>query len=82
MAKKKAVRKTAPTKPAPPAFPGRTLQENLRSDIVRPVQNVLGIKADGWYGRKTLEAVAAFQSKNSLQCTGVVDKITWDTLFR
>ena len=82
MAKKKAVRKTAPAKPAPPAFPGRALQENLRSDIVRPVQNVLGIKADGWYGRKTLEAVAAFQSKNSLQCTGVVDKITWDTLFR
>ena len=50
MAKKKAVRKTAPAKPAPPAFPGRALQENLRSDIVRPVQNVLGIKVDGWYG--------------------------------
>lgn len=82
MAKKKAVRKTAPAKPAPPAFPGRALHENLRSDVVRPVQNVLGIKVDGWYGRRTLEAVAAFQAKSGLQCTGIVDKITWDTLFR
>lgn len=81
MAKKKAVRKTAPAKPAPPAFPGRALHENLRSDVVRPVQNVLGIKVDGWYGRRTLEAVAAFQSKSGLQCTGIVDKITWDRLF-
>ena len=82
MAKKKAVRKAAPAKPAPPAFPGRALHENLRSDVVRRVQNVLGIKVDGWYGRRTLEAVAAFQSKSGLQCTGIVDKITWDTLFR
>lgn len=81
MARKKAVKKAAPVKSAPPAFPGRALQENLRSDIVRPVQNVLGIKVDGWYGRRTLEAVAAFQSKSGLQCTGIVDKITWDRLF-
>lgn len=81
MARKKAVRKTAPAKPAPPTFPGRALQENLRADVVHPVQTVLGIKVDGWYGRKTLEAVAAFQAESGLPCTGIVNKSTWDKLF-
>ena len=81
MARKKAVKKTAPAKPAPQAFPGRALQEDLRSDIVRPIQAALGIKVDGWYGRKTLEAVAKFQANSGLQSTGIVNKITWDTLF-
>lgn len=81
MARKKAVKKTAPVKSAPPAFPGRALQEDLRSDIVFLVQAALGIKVDGWYGRKTLEAVAKFQANSGLQSTGIVNKITWDKLF-
>jgi peptidoglycan hydrolase-like protein with peptidoglycan-binding domain len=65
-----------------PTYPGRDIEEGMRSGLVVQVQSALGIKSDGWYGRKTLEAVAAFQAKEKLYVSGIVDKLTWAALFK
>ena len=37
---------------------------------------------DGIYGAMTRDAVSAFQKKTGLPVTGIVDKITWDAIFK
>jgi len=56
-------------------YPG---DQNL---IVAWIQLFLGIKSDGWYGQKTLEAVIAYQVANSLETDGVIGPKTWRKLL-
>ena len=44
------------------------------------VPNVLPITADGSFGEKTRESVKSYQKAYSLNETGIVDEITWDSL--
>ena len=78
----KVAKATTPAPVPAPPYPGRELEEGMRSHLVATVQEALGVKVDGWYGRKTLEAVAAFQAKNKMQVSGNVGKTTWSALFK
>ena len=79
------------TAPATPAFK-RTLalkSPRLNGPDVLAAQTRLialtlngkGGKGDGWYGPNTAKTVRDFQSANSLNATGVLDRATWDKLF-
>lgn len=61
------------------AQPVRSLQQMLRtiheSDSRHPA-----IIPDGLYGRKTLEAVSAFQRLHGMAVTGVADQATWEAV--
>ncbi len=65
----------------------RVLKRGSRGEAVKTVQTMLGNKgirvgaADGIYGRKTQKGVRAFQKKERLTVTGVVDVKTFDALF-
>jgi len=50
----------------------KTLTEYEYGDVV----------ADGVFGDITENAIMDFQSRNGLEPTGVVDKITWNALAR
>src|SRR5215472_6676505 len=56
-------------------------------DLVREIQQALitaGCKlksADRIYGNDTFNAVEEFQTKNSLEATGIVDQATWQALM-
>jgi peptidoglycan hydrolase-like protein with peptidoglycan-binding domain len=76
---------TAPVTPAPVSAPGRpALSGSLRigstGEVVRYVQSVLGITADGQFGPVTDRAVRAFQAANGLQVDGIVGPITYGRL--
>lgn len=59
--------------------PVRSLQTMLRvlaeDDILLPI-----VVPDGIYGPSTMNAVSAFQRKNGMPITGVVDQITWEMI--
>ena len=61
------------------AQPVRSLQQMLRTlhehDPIHP-----RVIPDGIYGRKTMEAVSAFQRLHALPVTGVADQATWDAI--
>ena len=44
------------------------------------LQKLLGIKADGLFGKKTESAVIGFQQRNDLQPDGIVGTATWSIL--
>ena len=52
-----------------------------QGDRVIKLQQRLNIKADGYYGSKTKEAVRNWQRANKLPVTGVVELDMWDRLF-
>lgn len=57
---------------------------NKASEAVQAViraQAILGIGADGKFGSGTETAVKAFQKKNNLPESGIVDDATWKALF-
>jgi peptidoglycan hydrolase-like protein with peptidoglycan-binding domain len=77
----------APTKPAQPGISttGKPALSGLlkigsTGEVVRYIQSVLGIKADGQFGPITDKAVRAFQSANNLQVDGIVGPITYGRL--
>lgn len=70
----------APTPPAA-AFPGN-LQLGSRGKNVRFIQRKLKLKQDGDFGPLTEKAVSAFQKKNGLVQTGIVDTKIWDLLAK
>jgi hypothetical protein len=51
----------------------KQLQRNNSGERVKYLQALLGITADGLYGKKTAAAVAAFQKKNSINADGIVN---------
>ena len=61
------------------AQPVRSLQQMLRT-LHEADDRYLRIIPDGIYGRKTLEAVSAFQRLHGLPMTGVADQTTWDAI--
>ena len=76
---------SVPTTPAPvntsgkPALSG-SLRIGSTGEVVRYVQSVLGITADGQFGPVTDRAVRAFQSANGLKVDGIVGPITYGRL--
>jgi lysozyme len=70
------------------AAPGFTLMQKFPfSFIVKDLQRKLQEKgflhdvADGFFGKKTFEAVAAFQTANALVGNGIIDAQTWNKLL-
>ena len=61
----------------------------MNGEDIRALQNRLmdvsriprGKGGDGWYGPVTEANVLVFQAANGLPVTGVVDTVTWNTLF-
>ena len=76
---------SAPVTPAPVSAPVKpVLSGSLRigstGEVVKYVQSVLGIKADGQFGPITDRTVRAFQSANGLKVDGIVGPITYGRL--
>lgn len=74
-------------------FPGENLQEGNRGGEVRVLQYMLALIAefdeeippvtvDGVFGKATTQAVRAFQRLVGLPVTSVVDRITWEAIYR
>jgi hypothetical protein len=68
--------------PAPVAKPSKPvlsgwLKRGSTGAVVRYIQSVLGIKADGQFGPITDKAVRAFQKANGLKVDGIVGPITY-----
>jgi len=71
--------------PAPVSNSGKpALSSSLRigstGEVVKYIQSVLGITADGQFGPITDRAVKAFQSANGLKVDGIVGPITYGRL--
>jgi peptidoglycan hydrolase-like protein with peptidoglycan-binding domain len=58
-----------------------TLKRGSRGNEVVQVQTLLGIDADGIFGKKTEAAVKAFQAANGLKVDGIVGRQTWAALL-
>lgn len=58
----------------------RVLRIGDKGNDVRLVQQALGIKVDGDFGRATKTAVEEFQKNNGLTVDGVVGSTTWEAL--
>jgi len=76
---------SAPVAPTPVSAPIKpVLSGSLRigstGEVVKYVQSVLGIKADGQFGPITDRTVRAFQSANGLKVDGIVGPITYSRL--
>lgn len=71
-----------PLPPIPPEDPkGRpTLRRGARDQMVRVIQEELGVKVDGDFGPKTEAAVRQFQRDNGLVPDGIVGTLTWAAL--
>ena len=63
------------------AQPIRSLQTMLRV-LGEYDDKYASLIPDGIYGRKTMEAVSAFQRLHALPVTGVTDQATWDAIAR
>lgn len=58
----------------------QTLKFGSKGDSVRELQKLIGVKADGIFGKDTESAVIGFQNKNKLTADGVVGPATWAKL--
>jgi peptidoglycan hydrolase-like protein with peptidoglycan-binding domain len=63
-----------------PAYPG-VLRNGSRGKSVILVQEKVRVEPDGWYGRKTTQAVRKYQQNNKLYNDGVVGPNTWKSMF-
>jgi murein DD-endopeptidase MepM/ murein hydrolase activator NlpD len=75
--KPEAIVAPAPT-PAKAALP--VLKVGSKGGAVKKVQAKIGVKADGAFGPKTQAALKAWQVKNGVAPTGIVDAATWAKL--
>lgn len=73
------------TQPVPLPQPVETARPTLRrgskGQEVRTLQELLKIKVDGDFGRKTEQAVRTFQAGSGLKVDGKVGKLTWAALL-
>jgi hypothetical protein len=60
--------------------PGRLLRRGDRGSDVATVQQLLGVDADGIFGRLTRAKVLEFQSSAGLAADGIVGPLTWSAL--
>lgn len=58
-----------------------TLKYGSRGETVKQLQRLLGITADGVFGKKTREAVRKYQTAQNLAADGIVGPKTWDKLL-
>lgn len=62
-------------------FSGAHVQQGSTGPVVSALQNALGLKADGAYGKATTKRVKDFQRENGVTVTGKVDTTTWRALL-
>lgn len=62
-------------------IPTSVLRLGSKGEDVKKLQKLLGITADGIFGKMTRLAVQAFQLKNNLYADGIVGKKTWEALL-
>ena len=60
----------------------KTIKYGDENTLVKIYQTVRGLKADGIFGKKTLNDVKDFQKANSLVVDGIVGIKTWDCLLK
>ena len=53
-----------------------------KGEEVKKLQKLLGIKADGDYGKKTLKAVKSFKRQHGLYASGIVTEQVWELLTK
>jgi murein L,D-transpeptidase YcbB/YkuD len=63
-----------------PALPG-IIKLGSQGELVRLIQDKLGIKVDGIFGSLTEKAVKEFQRNNGLAVDGIVGQNTWSKMF-
>ena len=56
------------------------LKNGKSGELVKALQELLGIEVDGIFGPATFRAVKAFQRKHGLAMDGVVGPLTWKKL--
>lgn len=56
------------------------LKTGSKGNDVKKLQQLLGLSADGVFGKKTEEAVKNFQTKNGLTPDGIVGEQTWNKI--
>jgi peptidoglycan hydrolase-like protein with peptidoglycan-binding domain len=77
----------APATPAPADggmkfdYPGKPVKLGSKGASAMLVQAVIGAKADGDFGPKSVKALKAWQKANGLKDDGVVGPVTWDRMF-
>jgi len=59
----------------------QTLRYGSKGDAVQELQTMLGIEADGIFGKQTLAAVKGFQREWDLAVDGIVGPKTWQKLL-
>jgi len=62
-------------------YPGAPVKLGSKGAEAMLVQAVIGAKADGDFGPKSVEALKAWQRANGLKDDGVVGPVTWDKMF-
>ena len=62
-------------------YPGSPVKLGSKGPQAMLVQAVIGAKADGDFGPKSVEALKVWQRANGLKDDGVVGPITWDKMF-
>jgi peptidoglycan hydrolase-like protein with peptidoglycan-binding domain len=63
------------------AYPGTPVKLGSKGASAMLVQAVIGAKADGDFGPKSVEALKKWQAANGLKADGVVGPVTWDKMF-
>jgi hypothetical protein len=76
----KVVKPEAIVAPAPAKAALPTLKVGSKGGAVKKVQSKIGVTADGSFGPKTQAALKAYQTKQGIPATGVVDAATWAKL--
>ena len=66
--------------PAAPASAERTVKRHDKGATVKKMQRLLGIKADGLFGKGTARAVKRFQRSRGRTADGIVGPATWAAL--
>ena len=67
---------------APSALAEKTVERGDRGPTVRKLQRLLGVKADGIFGKGTVRAVKRFQRRRGLEADGIAGRGTWRALKR
>ena len=63
-------------------YSGMRLTRGSTGPVVRAVQRVIGVDADGSFGPVTEAAVIEWQTRHGLRGTGAVNAATWRTLLK
>ena len=67
---------------APSALAEKTVERGDRGPTVRKLQRLLGVRADGVFGKGTVRAVKRFQRRRGLKADGIAGPGTWRALKR